>query len=272
MARRNQKPPKEITNHPFLQFPRSLNPATLTKHQERLSTLLGKRIDIAPYCDWEFAAQYGIDVLIRDFLTYTHMDVGGMPMFTCRGWDRLFRIQEPVYREFLLEFYATVAFDPTKPLNDRTAFPFRLGGVSRECSAIELAIRVGVYTIDETRTPHFHNFLSSCVVGTHEEYNENDFWAQLTGEVYVPSSARGSMIRSTTYRLLYRLIARSFSMMDPHYTGEAPKPSIGFSIVYGVESQRASGGYSDLGVTFRYSVSGILLVVDQGYYEDDGSL
>ncbi|XP_023756266.1 uncharacterized protein LOC111904775 [Lactuca sativa] len=145
------------------------------------------------------------------FLTYTHLDAGGVPLFTCRGWDRLFRIREPVYREFLLEFYTTVAFDPIKPLNDRNAFSFQLGGVSRECSAIELAIMVGVYTADETRTPHIRDFLSSCIVGTHQEYNENTFWAQLTGEVYVPSSARGSMIRSTTYRLLHRLITSSLT-------------------------------------------------------------
>ncbi|CAI9281702.1 unnamed protein product [Lactuca saligna] len=85
------------------------------------------------------------------------------------GWARLFRIQEPVYREFLLEFYATVSYDPGKPLNDRTAFAFRLGGVSRECSVIELATRVGIYTADETRSVHFPTFLADCLTERPEE-------------------------------------------------------------------------------------------------------
>ena len=68
-----------------------------------------------------------------------------------------------------------------------------------------------MYTVDVTRTPHFHDFLLAYVVGTHEEYNKNTFWAQLTGEVYAPSSARVSMIRLTTYILLHILIAISLT-------------------------------------------------------------
>lgn len=47
-----------------------------------------------------------------------------MVVLICRGWDQLFRIQEPVFWEVLLEFYATFSLDPTKPLNDWTAVFF----------------------------------------------------------------------------------------------------------------------------------------------------
>lgn len=116
--------------------------------------LFHKEIDIAPSFDWVLVAQTGLDDLIRDFLTYTYLDACGVPLFTC-DWDRLFRVQESIYKEFLMEFYAIIAFNPTKALGDRIIISFRLCGVSRECSTTELATRVGIYIVDETRSIHF---------------------------------------------------------------------------------------------------------------------
>ncbi|CAI9270334.1 unnamed protein product [Lactuca saligna] len=213
MARRTQRtnPPEDVTDHRFLQFPQTLNDATRARYVTNLSLLLTKEIDIAPSFDWELATRTGLDALIQEFLQYTHSDASGVELFVCQGWARLFRIQEPVYREFLLEFYATVSYDPRKPLDDRTAFAFRLGGVSRECSVIELATRVGIYTADETRSVHFPTFLADCITDRPADYNENTFWAEITGGVYTPSTARGGMIRSTTYRMLHQLISMSLT-------------------------------------------------------------
>ncbi|CAI9285163.1 unnamed protein product [Lactuca saligna] len=193
MARRAQRtnPPEDVTNHRFLQFPQTLSDATRARYSTNLSLLLTKEIDIAPSFDWELATRTGLAALIQEFLQYTHSDASGVELFVCQGWARLFRIQEPVYREFLLEFYATVSYDPRKALDDRTAFAFRLGGVSRECSVIELATRVGIYTADETRSVHFPTFLADCLTDRPEDYNENTFWAEITGGVYTPSTARG---------------------------------------------------------------------------------
>ncbi|CAI9268914.1 unnamed protein product [Lactuca saligna] len=204
MARRTQRtnPPEDVTDHRFLQFPQTLNDATRERYVTNLSLLLTKEIDIAPSFDWELATRTGL---------YTHSDASGVDLFVCRGWARLFRIQEPVYREFLLEFYATVSYDPRKAPDDRTTFAFRLGGVSRECSVIELATRVGIYTADETRSVHFPAFIADCLTKRPDDYNENTFWAEITRGVYTPSTARGRMIRSTTYRMLHRLISMSLT-------------------------------------------------------------
>lgn len=40
----------------------------------------------------------------------------------------------------MLEFYATITFDPTKALGDRTAISIRFGGDNRDCTAIDLSI------------------------------------------------------------------------------------------------------------------------------------
>ncbi|CAI9280251.1 unnamed protein product [Lactuca saligna] len=188
MARRTQRtnPPEDVTDHRFLQFPQTLNDATQARYVTNLSLLLTKEIDIAPSFDWELATRTGLAALIQEFLQYTQSDASGVDLFM-------------------------FSYDPRKAPNERTTFAFRLGGVSRECSVIELATRVGIYTADETRSVHFPTFLADCLTDRSEDYNENTFWAEITGGVYTPSTARGRMIRSTTYRMLHRLISMSLT-------------------------------------------------------------
>ena len=157
------------------------------------------------------ASQTGLDELIQKFLQYTHLDASGVPLFVCCGRERLFKIQDPIYREFLLKFYSTVYFDTRKTPDDRTSFYFRLARVSRECGAIELAVKVRVYTLDETRNVHFLTFLVDFVMGRHVDYNKNVFWGDITGGVYILSTTRGSTIRSTAYGLLHRFTSISLT-------------------------------------------------------------
>ncbi|CAI9274012.1 unnamed protein product [Lactuca saligna] len=149
MARRTQRTnlPKDVTDHRFLQFPRTLNDENRGKYVNNLSLLLIKEINVAPSFDWSLASQTGLDELIRNFLQYIHLDASGVSLF--------------------------------------------------ECSASELSTRVGIYTANETRSVHFLTFLVDCVTTRSNDYNENTFWAEITGGVYIPSTARGKMIRST---------------------------------------------------------------------------
>ncbi|CAI9292997.1 unnamed protein product [Lactuca saligna] len=83
MARRNQRRnhPNDITDHRFLQFPRSLNNETRGKYLNTLSLLLTKEIDIAPSFDWGLASQTGLDERIQNFLQYTYLDASGVSFF-----------------------------------------------------------------------------------------------------------------------------------------------------------------------------------------------
>lgn len=77
--RRNQNPPpKEFIDHQFLQFPRCLNSNTHTRYKGKPSLLLHKEIDIAPSFDWGLVTHTRLDDLIQCFLTYTHLDAGGV--------------------------------------------------------------------------------------------------------------------------------------------------------------------------------------------------
>ncbi|CAI9266114.1 unnamed protein product [Lactuca saligna] len=231
MARRTQRtnPLEDVSNHHFLQFPQTLSDATRAHYVNSLSLLLTKEMDIVPSFDWDLATRTGLAALIQDFLQYTHSDASGVDLFMCQGWARLFRIQEPIYWEFLLEFYATVSYDPRKAPDDRTTFAFRLRGVSRECSVVELATRVGIYTANKKRSVHCPACLADCLTERPDEYNENTFWAEITEGVYTPSTARGRMIRSTTYRLLHRLI----SMTLTHHKNKAAIPVFSLLAIFG---------------------------------------
>ncbi|GJU21331.1 hypothetical protein Tco_1154673 [Tanacetum coccineum] len=59
----------------------------------------------------------------------------------------LFRINEPVYRELVLEFFTTFEFRATTCRNSprRTGIEFRLGGEHRSLSLVEFGWRVGLY-------------------------------------------------------------------------------------------------------------------------------
>lgn len=101
----------------------------------------------------------------------------------------------------------------------------------------------------------FRDFLGACVRGTHEDYSKSVFWAELTSGGYVPSTTRGNMIRSNTYRLLHRLISDSlmhhknlemvpstdiFFLMDTYYSREEHEPPKCFSFIFATKGLGAS--------------------------------
>lgn len=93
-----------------------------------------------------------------------------------------------------------------------------------ELSVIELAIRVRVYTLEKTRSVHFQEFIDDCATTPHDYYNGSVFYAEVTGGGYILLTARGHMIRSTTYRLLHHFIF--ISLM--HHKNFDKVPSIKF--------------------------------------------
>ena len=64
---------------------------------------------------------------------------------------------------------------------DQSIFYFRLGGVSRSCSLIDLGRRLGIYTAEETLCPHFYAFLDSCITAPLWEYDSMQVWAHAWG-------------------------------------------------------------------------------------------
>lgn len=168
-----------------------------------LARIHKKDVHVPPSLDWEYAATIRLHHRLAPFTTKIHAATG----FTCHAWDTLFHFQEPIFREITLEFLSTVQFEQYRDLSDRTAISFRLGGVSRECSVMELGIRLGLYTREETASPMFSTFFEACHRIPPEEFRLADVWGMLANEAYDSHTAVESMLRSPVHRVLHRLIA-----------------------------------------------------------------
>ncbi|KAI3739927.1 hypothetical protein L2E82_30341 [Cichorium intybus] len=203
-GRRGQnQPPEDLPTHPWLQFPATINDARRQRYFGELAKIHKKDIHVPPSLDWDFAATVGLDHRLAAFTTKIHAASG----FTCHAWDRLFHFQEPIFREITLEFISTVHFEQHKELTDRTAFSFRLGGVSRECSVLDLGIRLGLYMREETVSPRFSTFFEACLKHQPEEFHLVYVWRLLADEVFNSHTAVESRTRSPVHRLLHRLVA-----------------------------------------------------------------
>lgn len=205
MAGRGEQNPQaeQLPSHALLQFPTTINNARRQRYLGELAKIHKKDIHVPPCLDWEYAATIGLHHRMAPFTTKIHGATG----FTCHVWDRLFHFQEPIFKELTLEFLSTVQFEQYRELSDRTALSFRLGGVSRECSVMELGLRLGLYTREEIVLPIFSTFFEACLRIPPAEFRVADVWGALANEAYDSHTAVESMLRSPVHRVLHRLIA-----------------------------------------------------------------
>lgn len=140
------------------------------------------------------------------FLTRVLWDDSGLELFVSHGWQQVVGVQEVVYKELCWEFFLTILFEKAlMRWADRSMFTLRLGGVSRSSNLNELGRRLGIYTTEETMSPHFCAYLDSCITTPPQEYSHMQFWVHAR-ETYVSRKAKESTFRSPIYRLIYRLV------------------------------------------------------------------
>ncbi|GKC40864.1 hypothetical protein Tco_1053248, partial [Tanacetum coccineum] len=70
--------------------------------------------------------------------------------FTSQEWNRLFRIQERVVREYVMEFLSSFTFrDHIIDLDNIDTVVFQLGGVKRSMTMRQFILALGLYTPEE---------------------------------------------------------------------------------------------------------------------------
>ena len=130
-----------VSIHPLYRFPQNISRDLLTTYENRLGWLYNKEFAIAPIVDWTWLREVGLVSELERFWTKVYEGLNFT--FTCHKWRNLFAIQEPVYRELSVEFFATVGFEErTVDFDYNRALVFRLGGVHRECGLREFAWRM----------------------------------------------------------------------------------------------------------------------------------
>ncbi|GKE67739.1 hypothetical protein Tco_1521900 [Tanacetum coccineum] len=107
-------------------------------HQMNHNNLIRRSIHSGDVVDWEFLTNKG---LAQSFFNSINTDPFSGPQ-----WVNLFQINEPIFRELVYELFASFEFDSSPCRYDllHKGITFRLGGVEREMSLLELGWRVGL--------------------------------------------------------------------------------------------------------------------------------
>ncbi|GKD80298.1 hypothetical protein Tco_1342919, partial [Tanacetum coccineum] len=127
---------------------------------KRYSKLLRKEIEGPEALDYaEFSTLHdGVALQNLDqfcHVSYRHDD----RIFTSQAWSKLFKIQEQVVREYVMEFLSCFTFkDHVVELDIADTMVFQLGGVKRSMSMRQFILALGLYIPEEMNNNLFGPF------------------------------------------------------------------------------------------------------------------
>lgn len=88
-----------------------------------------------------------------------HRGADDQVVFRSHAWERLFRIEEPLVKVLMLEFFSTVQYRETDlGLDTIDTLVFRLGGVSRRMSMGQFILAFGLHTKVELASPGYATY------------------------------------------------------------------------------------------------------------------
>ena len=83
-----------------------------------------------------------------------------MQILRTSKWDMFVQINEPSFRDLLLEFLATFSFEKHFATSDKpNTIQFRLGDNRFQLSLMEFSVHCGFYTPDFTTSPEYQQCL-----------------------------------------------------------------------------------------------------------------
>ena len=105
--------------------------------------------------------------------------------FADHGLTRLVRSHDQIFPLLCYEFLITTYMDLESPdFSSDTYISFRLGGISRSCSLLEFAHRLGLYTETEIADPRLLPYLQSATTFSNADFYLPSFWPQVANGVY----------------------------------------------------------------------------------------
>ncbi|KAF5809325.1 hypothetical protein HanRHA438_Chr04g0165931 [Helianthus annuus] len=174
-------------NHAFLQFEEN-SPALA-----RLATIRHKALEPARTISWTTLQTLGVKERAKTFLP--------------SAWQRLFAIQQPQYRELVLEFCSTYEFALScHDLFDDQAIRFRLGGHDHHLSVAQLGLRMGIYTEAEVQRRCFRRALKQIPNDT-----ATAFWHEIGEGPYNPTVTKATHLRDPFHRYFHRVLAHTIA-------------------------------------------------------------
>ncbi|GJU28644.1 hypothetical protein Tco_1167265 [Tanacetum coccineum] len=166
--------------------------------------LVGLSIHSGDVVDWEFLSNKGLAQSFFDSInTYP---------FSRPQWVNFFQINEPVFCELVREFFASFEFDSSPCRYDPLykGVTFRLGGVEKEMSLLELGWRVGLYSEWESReVATLCKLRGSLMVNS--SYLNHLFWPSIGDDGYNVGNTKAKSIRNPRIRLAHHCLTMTIT-------------------------------------------------------------
>ncbi|GJT97257.1 hypothetical protein Tco_1092775 [Tanacetum coccineum] len=201
----------------------------------------------------------------------------GSRTFTSQAWNRLFRIQEPIVREYVYEFLSSVKFrDHTSELELADTLVFQLGGVRRSMTLREFTLALGLYTNLEMNNNLFAAFRENYVRNRPYDYKPFAYFVEIsTNNHYDPRHPPSyTTIKTPIRRLAHRLLTLSITgRHHAKFLVDKAKGSKRKSMIYGAHLISRIAMYyglmapeflMHLTVEFRMSQINVAKLVDLG--------
>nr|GEX35884.1 putative retrotransposon Orf1 [Tanacetum cinerariifolium] len=176
------------------------------------------------------ASSYLEETIKEKGLAQSFFDFVNADTFFGPQWINLFQINEPIFRELVCEFFASFEFDATpcryEPLHKGVTF--RLGGVEREMSLLELGWRVGLYFERESRNPMTLSGLKGAETVNSTRLTHL-FWPIIGDGGYNVGNTKAKSIRNSRIKLAHRCITMTISGVVEEDKGdgeEGPKSAM----------------------------------------------
>lgn len=239
-------------SHPWLTFPRISSDSTMRRWRKKPDKLKKKEIYVPDALDWEWLGGARYEEELAPYLVkkFNHNGV----FLTCDGWNRLFRIQEPVYQELCWEYFSTVSFRGGNDYYNPGNIKFCLGGEYCQCSMVELSWRLGIYDQQLVNTPEFGTFLEHCHQFFLDGVRGDLWWSTIAKKMYIAKSAQEGSIQSPTHRLIHRVISSTINQrkdddkvptLDVFYLWSINTPNTFFCIPYCIAVYLTEGVVKD---------------------------
>ncbi|GJT31853.1 hypothetical protein Tco_0922272 [Tanacetum coccineum] len=173
-------------------------------HQMNYNNLIGHSIHPRDIVDWEFLSKKG---LAQPFFNFINTD-----NFFGPQWVNLFQINEPIFRKLVRKLFASFEFNASpyryKPLHKGVTF--RLGGVEREMSLLELGWRVGLYSEKESRDVATLSGLRGAEI-VNSTHMTHLFWPSIGDDRFNVGNKKTKSIRNPRIKLAHRCITMTIA-------------------------------------------------------------
>ena len=158
-------------------------------HKTRYALLSRKQFGTIRRIEWETLRILGLQNTVREYISHG-------------GWDRVFEIEEPTFKELTLEVLSTIEVTDHCPFTHQTSsISFRAFGKKHRFPQDQLGVYLGLYTEEFARTPECKGLPRDFP----HPVTHNSFWRSLGGS----NSKKASQMSNPAYRYIQALLSRS---------------------------------------------------------------